>query len=101
MELDFKGIFKELNELKIEYLVIGGLAVNFYGVPRMTYDIDLMILLGTENIGKLVEKLTAWGYRPKVPVNPIDLADEDKRNNWIEEKGMMAMNFYSEALPIG
>ena len=101
MELDFKGIFKELNELKIEYLVIGGLAVNFYGVPRMTYDIDLMILLGTENIGKLVEKLTAWGYRPKVPVNPIDLADEDKRNNWIEEKGMMAMKFYSEALPIG
>lgn len=101
MELDFKGIFKGLNELKIEYLVIGGLAVNFYGVPRMTYDIDLMILLGTENIGKLVEKLTAWGYRPKVPVNPVDLADEDKRNYWIEEKGMMAMNFYSEVLPIG
>ena len=50
MELDFQRIFKELNKLKIDYLVIGGLAVNFHGVPRMTYDIDLMLLLRPENI---------------------------------------------------
>lgn len=101
MELDFQCIFKELNELKIDYLVVGGLAVNFHGVPRMTYDIDLMILLEAENVSKLVAKLTNWGYRPKVPINPKDLADEAKRNSWIQEKGMKAVNFYSEILPIG
>ncbi|MBI4690542.1 MAG: hypothetical protein HY754_09800 [Nitrospirae bacterium] len=101
MELDFQDIFKELNRLKIDYLVVGGLAVNFHGVPRMTYDVDLMILLQAENIGKLVTKLIDWGYRPKVPVNPMELADEAKRNSWINEKGMKAMNFYSEKLPIG
>ena len=101
MELDYKAIFKELNELEIDYLVIGGLAVNFHGVPRMTYDIDLMILLETENIRKLVNKFTQWGYKPKTPVNPKDFADDLKRNSWIQDKGMKALNFFSDTLPIG
>src|SRR4030042_1020003 len=101
MELDFQSIFKELNKLKIDYLVVGGLAVNFHGVPRMTYDVDFMILLEAENVGKLVSKLTEWGYRPKVPINPLQLADKAKRNSWMKEKGMKAVNFYSEMLPIG
>ncbi|MBI5025328.1 MAG: nucleotidyl transferase AbiEii/AbiGii toxin family protein [Nitrospirae bacterium] len=101
MELDFQSLFKEFNKLKVDYLVVGGLAVNFHGVPRMTYDIDLMILLQSENISKLVAKLVDWGYRPKIPVNPMDLADEGKRSLWISEKGMKAMNFYSETSPIG
>ncbi len=101
MELDFQSIFKELNKQKIDYLVVGGLAVNFHGVPRMTYDIDLMILLRSENISKLISKLTNWGYRPKIPINPIDISDKVKRTSWIQEKGMKAVNFYSEKLPIG
>jgi predicted nucleotidyltransferase len=101
MELDFQTIFKELNKLGIDYLVIGGLAVNFHGVPRMTYHIDLMVLLESENILKLITKLTRWGYRPKIPIDPRDLADEVKRDSWVHEKGMKALNFYSETLPIG
>ena len=101
MELDYRVIFKELNKSEIDYLVVGGLAVNFHGVPRMTYDIDLMISLELSNIFKLVNKLTEWGYRPKVPINPKDLADEGKRISWIKDKGMKAINFYNETAPIG
>jgi predicted nucleotidyltransferase len=101
MELDFQTIFKELNGLGIDYLVVGGLAVNFHGVPRMTYDIDLMILLEPDNILKLVTKLAQWGYKPKIPIDPRDLADETKRNSWVHDKGMKALNFHSETLPIG
>jgi predicted nucleotidyltransferase len=101
MELDFQTIFKELNLLGIDYLVVGGLAVNFHGIPRMTYDIDLMVLLESENVLKLVTKLTQWGYKPKIPIDPRDFADEMKRSSWIREKGMKALNFYSETLPIG
>ena len=101
MELDFQSIFKELNKQKIDYLVVGGLAVNLHGVPRMTYDIDIMILLEAKNVRELITKLTNWGYRPKVPINPMELADETKRNSWVQEKGMKAVNFYSDKLPIG
>ncbi len=79
MELDFQRIFKEFNKLEIDYLVVGGLAVNLHGIPRMTYDMDLMISLDQENIKRVLKKLSEWGYRPKAPINPIDLLDEEKR----------------------
>jgi predicted nucleotidyltransferase len=101
MDLDYKAIFKTLNELKVDYLVVGGLAVNFHGVPRMTYDIDLMILLQTRNIRQLTSQLKEWGYQPKVPIDPLDLADDTKRSSWIQSKGMKALNFYSKNLPVG
>jgi len=101
MELDYKTIFEELNEENIDYLVVGGLAVNFHGIPRMTYDIDLMIHLDSANILKLVSKFVKWGYQPRVPVNPEDLANEKKRNNWIQNKNMKAFTFYNERQPIG
>jgi len=101
MELDYKTIFKELNDNGIDYLVVGGLAVNLFGVPRLTYDIDLMIHMDSENIKKLILKLTQWGYKPKIPVDPLEFADEEKRNSWISEKGMKEFNLFSEYLPIG
>jgi predicted nucleotidyltransferase len=101
MELDYKAIFRELNDLGIDYLVVGGLAVNLFGVPRLTYDIDLMILLEPDNIRKLITRLTKWGYKPKIPADPMDFADDSKRHSWICEKGMKAFNFFSENLPVG
>jgi predicted nucleotidyltransferase len=95
MRLDYRSIFEELNKERIDYVVVGGLAVNFHGIPRMTYDMDLMIALEPENITRLVSKLTGWGYRPRVPVDPRDLADEEKRRSWILKKNMKAFTFYS------
>jgi predicted nucleotidyltransferase len=100
MDLDYKAIFKRLNELEVDYVVLGGLAVNFHGIPRMTYDIDMMILLQSENVLKLVTQMEDWGYRPKVPVDPKGLGNPSTRATWVIEKGMKALNFYSESLPI-
>ena len=97
MKLDYRTIFEELNKERIEYLLVGGLAVNFHGIPRMTYDIDLIIALESGNIIRLVSKMTGWGYRPRVPVDPRELADKDKRSNWILEKNMKAFTFCSES----
>ena len=99
--LDFQTIFKKLNQQKIDYLVVGGLAVNFHGIPRMTYDLDLMILLERKNIINIVAFLSKLGYRPRVPVDPKELADDIKRNLWIKEKNMKAFTFYSDKHPLG
>ena len=101
MELDYQRIFTELNEERIDYVVVGGLAVNFHGIPRMTYDIDLMILLDTENIMKTVGRLKSWGYLPRAPVKAEDLADREKRNSWVKEKNMKAFTFYNEKEAVG
>ena len=101
MNLDYVAIFKQLNERGIDYIVVGGLAVNFHGIPRMTYDIDLMVHLDIQNILNLVSQLTEWGYRPKAPVDPQGLADKHTSDVWINEKGMKAFNFYCDTQPIG
>ena len=36
---------KILDALKIPYMVTGSFAVNFYGIPRTTHDIDLVVVL--------------------------------------------------------
>jgi hypothetical protein len=54
MDLDYQRFFEGLNKEDIDYLVVGGLAVNLHGIPRMTYDIDLMVSLDTGNIMKLL-----------------------------------------------
>ena len=98
--MDYYEIFKKFNELKIDYLIVGGLAVNLHGVPRMTYDIDIMIKLEKKNISKIVKQLIEWGYRLKMPVDPMELGDIKKIKNRIKEKGMKAINFYHSDFPI-
>jgi predicted nucleotidyltransferase len=101
MTLDYRTIFKNMNEAGVDYIIVGGLAVNFYGVPRMTYDLDLMIDLNPENILKLVSRFSAWGYQPRAPVDPRDLADEKKKIVWIQEKNRKAFSFYHDKEAIG
>jgi predicted nucleotidyltransferase len=101
MSLDYRTVFRDMNEAGVDYMLVGGVAVNFYGIPRMTYDLDLMIALNPENILKLLSRLSDWGYKPRAPVNPHDLADEKKREIWIREKNMKAFSFYHEKEAIG
>lgn len=43
LPLDFKEFLKLLNAHRVEYLLVGGYAVGYYGYPRATADLDLWI----------------------------------------------------------
>lgn len=90
--LDYLGIFKELNRKKIKYIVVGGLALNFHGVPRMTYDVDLLLYLENNNLKRFLSLIKMWGFKPKVPVDMMDFASRKKRQDWIRNKNMKAFN---------
>jgi len=94
-ELDYLGIFKELNKKRIKYIVCGGVAVNLLGIPRMTYDIDLLLKMEDKNLKKFLELLNKWGFKPKVPVDMMDFAYKEKREEWIKRKNMRAFNLYN------
>lgn len=100
MMLDYLEIFKELNKEKIKYIVVGGMAVNFYGIPRMTYDIDLLLYLEDNNLKKFLSLMKNWGFKPKVPVDIMDFADKGKREDWIKNKNMKAFNLVNPAWAI-
>lgn len=93
----YNEILEKLHSQKVRYLIVGGLAVNLHGVPRATQDIDLIISTDKKNILTLVKALTDLGYVPRIPVDPNDLADSDKVNDWVNNKNMKAFSFYHKS----
>ncbi|MFA5811267.1 MAG: nucleotidyltransferase [bacterium] len=54
-ELDvLKDIAQQLNDAAIPYMVSGSMAMNFYARPRMTRDIDIVVVLNEADVGRFV-----------------------------------------------
>lgn len=62
---DFKDFLRLLNSKQVEYLLIGGYAVGYYGYPRATADIDIWIAVHRRNAEKLVEVMREFGFAVK------------------------------------
>ena len=59
---DFKEFLKLLNSNKVEYLLIGGYAVGYYGYPRPTGDMDIWIARTPDNAQRVVDALREFGF---------------------------------------
>lgn len=51
-----------INRHEVEYLLIGGMAVNIYGYNRTTGDVDLFVNGASSNRQKLVIAIDEYGY---------------------------------------
>jgi len=94
--LDYIEIFTEFNNVGLEYIVCGGVAMNLHGVPRMTYDISIFLKMTDENIEKYCRLLKSWNFKPKIPVDIMDFAKKEKREDWIKNKNMKAFDLFNE-----
>lgn len=59
---DFREFLKLLNSKRVEYLLVGGYAVGFYGYPRATADMDIWVALDANNAKRLVAVLQEFGF---------------------------------------
>jgi len=50
-------VFASFQSHNVKYLVIGGIASVLYGVPRATFDLDILIEASVENAQNLVDAL--------------------------------------------
>ena len=53
-----RDVFKSLQEFNVQYVVIGGIAAVLHGVPRATFNLDILIDATPENAQKLLDALT-------------------------------------------
>ena len=67
---DFKDLLAEFARFEVKFVLLGGYAVAFYGHPRTTKDIDLLVELSDENRAALAEALAAFG----APTNVVEAA---------------------------
>ncbi len=94
--MPYEAIFRGLHEAQVRYLIVGAVAVNLHGVPRMTAGLDLMVDLDEANLRSLVAALVGLGYRPRNPVPAEALPDPAQRREWRESKGMVRFTMRSE-----
>ena len=74
---DFKEFLKLLNDLEVEYLLVGGYAVGYYGYPRATADIDIWIAVAPDNAHKTLEAFHRFGMRsPELSADTFQLDDK-------------------------
>lgn len=56
-----KGVFESFQKHDVRYLVIGGIASILYGVPRATFDLDILIEPTPDNSQRLLDSLLNAG----------------------------------------
>ena len=81
---DFVGLFEGMG---IPYVVMGGIAVRIYGIPRATHDIDITLALDRKRLPDLYEAVRALGYT--VP--------EEYASGWVDQVAGMSLEEVARA----
>lgn len=96
----YERIFREFAKVGLDYVVIGGIAVNLHGYARATGDLDIVVMLKDEDLKKFVSAVRNLGFVPRLPVQLEDLFDAQKRQEWLTQKNMKVFSVYNPKDPI-
>lgn len=89
------AIARALQEHRVRYLIVGGLAVVAHGYGRFTADVDLVLDMEPDNLQRALAAFSGMGYRPKVPVPLAHFADPAMRESWIRDKNMKVFSLWN------
>lgn len=67
-------VFESLRSRDVRYLVIGGIAAVLHGVPRATFDLDILIEATPENARRLLEAFLDSSLGTALLTTPEDVA---------------------------
>lgn len=95
----YEEVLAKLQEGGVRFLVVGAMAMNLHGVPRMTADLDLLADLSPQNLSVFLRALETLGYKPRLPVPATALLDPERRRQWIEERNLTAFTFVHTLRP--
>jgi hypothetical protein len=76
------SVFETLNHHGVEYLIIGGCAMLFFGMNRDRWDVDLFINRSPANIVKIGKTLTSLKQSLNCPLETLEKAGQHLRINF-------------------
>ena len=74
MNADYIDMLKCLNKAGVDYMLVGGWAVNMYGYIRATVDLDIWILADSENAKRVYGAVAEFGA-PIAEMKPEEFAE--------------------------
>ena len=93
--MEIKKIFDILNANDVRYLLCGGLAVNIYGIPRMTADIDLLLDFDEKNILNFENAVKYLLFQSVIPLTIKTFIKKEDRLKAIKEKNLIAYSYFN------
>ena len=72
-----KDVFESFQKHDVKYLVIGGIAVVLYGVPRATFDLDILVEATRENACRLLDALREAGFGTATLTNADEILSNE------------------------
>ncbi len=86
----YLDLFRTLQEESVDYVVVGGLAINLHGVERATMDVDLVLAMDESNLRRFLAAATRLKLKPSLPVSIESLCDAKQLDAWVREKHLIA-----------
>ena len=83
-------ILAALSEAKVDYVLVGGLAVLLHGHNRVTSDVDVVLALNDDNLGKFIDCAVAANLKPVLPISIDTLRNAALIDQWHREKNLLA-----------
>jgi hypothetical protein len=93
--MEYIKLFDSLNRHKVRYLICGGLAVNIYGIPRMTADIDILLDFEEGNLINFENNIKLLMFQQTIPVSIKTFVTKEARQKAKEEKNLIAYSYYN------
>lgn len=81
----FERLLAALAADRVDFAVVGGLAVIFNGYARLTLDVDILVSDAPENLRKLLDCLAGWGEGWARELKPEDFVSQEGAIRVMEE----------------
>ncbi|TAG25857.1 MAG: hypothetical protein EAZ37_11455 [Burkholderiales bacterium] len=94
----YLDLFAALHRHRVEYVLIGGLAVALHGIERNTMDIDVSVVVTPGNMQHLLQAAQELGLTPMLPVPLATLTAIDTLKDWHATRNLQAFSLRSDAL---
>ncbi|MDR2156065.1 MAG: hypothetical protein LBE78_13755 [Burkholderiaceae bacterium] len=83
-------IVRALGDADVEFVLVGGVAVQLHGFVRATIDLDVALAMDDDNLARFIAVARRFGLEPVLPVLLDALANSAQIEQWRREKGMIA-----------
>lgn len=93
-----RDVTRALEEAGVPYCIVGGLAVNLHGIPRTTFDVDLVVPREADPLRRCREVLEGLGLACRLPVELETLASET--DEALRARNLIAVTFTDPSNPL-
>lgn len=85
-------LIKTLADAKVDFVLVGGLAVALQGYQRVTMDLDIVLAFDDANLQRFIVCAKAANLQPAVPVSIDSLVHPELLDQSHREEGMLAFS---------